>query len=146
MPLISRFFIKTGLLWLVISMLLIAFRHMISAGWVGGTEAGLQILFYHTLTVGWITQIIIGVSIWMFPRYSRENHRGPEAVWWSVYILLNLGLIIRALLETNGGYHGSPALTAILITGGWMKAIACVMYAGMIWQRVKAPGAKNAKK
>lgn len=112
---------------------------MIGAGWIEGSEAGLRVLFYHTFTVGWITQIIIGVSIWMFPRYSRENPRGPDSVWWLVYILLNAGLIIRALIETNGAYHQDAFLTGLLILGGWMKALAGLAYVVMIWKRVHNP-------
>ena len=143
MPLVSQIFLKTGLIWLLISMGLVAVQHMIGAGWFEGPEAALRILFYHTLTVGWITQIIIGVSIWMFPRYSRVNPRGPDTIWWSVYILLNAGMLIRIGIEPTGVFYHSTFWMLVLITGGWMKAIACLLYVTIIWQRIHNPKLKK---
>lgn len=139
MPTISRYFLKTGLIWLILSVLILLLRHGAAAEGIGVSDAALRILFYHTLTVGWITQIIMGVSIWMFPRYSPTSRRGPEYYWWAVYVLLNAGLILRSSIEPFGAYHDHTFLSVLLVSAGWIKALACTIYAVLIWRRVANP-------
>ncbi|HMN29619.1 MAG TPA: hypothetical protein PKE45_15830, partial [Caldilineaceae bacterium] len=66
--------------------------------------------YFHLFMVGWVTQLIFGVAYWMFPTYSREQPRGHEGVAWTVYWLLNVGLILRVV--------GEP-LTAVQPESGW---------------------------
>lgn len=90
MPLISQFFIKTGFIWLIISLFLFGYQSI---------DATVRILYHHTLGLGWVTQIILGVAIWMFPRWSNELPKGPMWMWWTSYVALNLGLILRLISE-----------------------------------------------
>ena len=68
MPPVSRWFIKTGIIYLLISLLM-----GIGLSWPGSTPLAAWLTslfptFYHVLVVGWITQLIFGVAYWMFPR------------------------------------------------------------------------------
>jgi hypothetical protein len=63
---------------------------------------GLQLLrpvYLHFLFIGWVTQLIMGVGYWMFPKQSKEKPRGSEGLGWIVLILLNIGLVLRAIGE-----------------------------------------------
>jgi len=60
---------------------------------------GLPQVYFHLLMVGWVTQFILGVAIWMLPKYSQEKPRGIELLSWATYILLNTGWLIRAFGE-----------------------------------------------
>src|SRR5262245_59644781 len=69
---------------------------------VMGWPVALQVLrpvYLHFLFIGWVTQLIMGVGYWMFPKQSKEKPRGSERLGWAVFVLLNCGLLLRALGE-----------------------------------------------
>lgn len=126
MPLLSRTFIKAGLIYFIVGL---------TAGvlTVGQTVLNLPSAFgvlypvyIHLLMVGWVMQLIIGVVYWMFPKYSKERPRGSDRLGWTVFGLLNAGLILRAIGEPlntlQPGWHlgWTLAISAILqLVAGW---------------------------
>ena len=137
MPTLSRWFIKVGLIYFVIGLMM---GSMMLAQPVMGWTAKLQVLrpvYLHFLFIGWVTQIIMGVGYWMFPKYSREKPRGNEKLGWVVFVLLNSGLVLRAI--------GEPAMILAPQAGlGWTLALAsvCLLLAGWgfifnTWGRIK---------
>jgi hypothetical protein len=117
MPTLSRWFIKIGMLYFVVGLTMGA---VLLAQPVMGWSPSLQVLrpvYLHFLFIGWVTQIIMGVGYWMFPKYSKEQPRGREWLGWAVLILLNAGMILRAI--------GEPAIVLAPQAGfGWMLAAA----------------------
>lgn len=137
MPPLSRAFIKSGLLFFLASLIL--WMSIIGRAYFGLPSflGAMMPSFFHLLMVGWITQIIFGVSIWMFPSITRENPRGSQRLGWNVFYLLNLGLLIRLVGEPLVFATGSPALGGLLLLSGLFQLIAGVMYVRLIWPRVK---------
>lgn len=127
MPTLSRFYIKTAFVHLLLGLglsLIISFQ--VTLGY-------LRPLYIHLITIGWLTQLIMGVASWMFPKFSKETPRGNEKLSWAVYGFLNLGLIFRAIGE------GFPASGL-----GWLLVLSalCLFLAGWgfvlnTWTRVK---------
>lgn len=119
MPTLSRWFIKIGMLYFVTGLVMGA---ALLAQPVMGWSARLQVLrpvYLHFLFIGWVTQIIMGVGYWMFPKYSKEKPRGREWLGWAVLILLNVGMVLRAV--------GEPAVVLAPEAGlGWMLAVASI--------------------
>lgn len=73
MPRLSRWFIKTGLIYFIIGL---AMGCVLLAQPVFRWSSGWQVLrpvYLHFLFIGWVTQIIMGVGYWMFPKYSKET-------------------------------------------------------------------------
>src|SRR5512147_274868 len=99
MPRLTRYFIKTSLVYLAIALVLgvlLAARSV----WDLPTEiSALSPVFFHMLMVGWVTQLIFGMLFWMLPKYSKERPRGDEQLAWSAYILINVGLVLRIIGE-----------------------------------------------
>jgi hypothetical protein len=94
-------------------------------------------VFFHLLMVGWATQLIFGMLFWMLPKYSKEKPRGQEWLAWAAYILVNVGLIMRAIgeplvaLRPEWGLGWMLALSALLqLLGGWA-------FITNAWPRVK---------
>lgn len=138
MPTVSRFFIKSGLIYMV-AALLVAVAVAAPESWMlpQWTKA-LDATQIHLFAVGWITQIIFGVAIWFFPNVSRENPRGPEWLCWACFGALNIGLVLRAVSEIAvaagpGGVLWSWALTVAAV----LHVVAALLFAVAIWPRVK---------
>jgi type IV secretory pathway TrbD component len=99
-----------------------------------GARAGLPATYVHLLVVGWLTQLIFGVAHWLFPRASADAARGNEALGWAGILLLNVGLLVRAVAEPSalsGARHG------LLVTSGALQLVAVLLLVVHIWPRVK---------
>jgi hypothetical protein len=136
-PTLSRWFIKVGLLYFATGLMMGA---ILLAQPVMGWSPSLQVLrpvYLHFLFIGWVTQLIMGVGYWMFPKQSKEKPRGSEWLGWTVFILLNVGMVFRAI--------GEPMIVLAPQAGlGWMLAMAstCLLLAGWgfiinTWGRIK---------
>lgn len=132
MPLITRLFLKTGLVFLFFSLI---------AGVLIQVESvsipNLQILFWHTLMLGWITQIIIGVSLWMFPGRKREESFSNQRWAWVAFVMLNSGLVIRIIAEPFVHLSASIGWKLLLLISATFQCIAVLAYLIEIWPRVK---------
>lgn len=137
MPTLSRWFIKVGLLYFATGLMMGA---ILLAQPVMGWSPSLQVLrpvYLHFLFIGWVTQLIMGVGYWMFPKQSKEKPRGSEWLGWTVFILLNVGMVFRAI--------GEPMVVLAPQAGlGWTLAMAstCLLLAGWgfiinTWGRIK---------
>ncbi len=138
MPTLSRWFIKSGLIYFVLTLLLAVILKVHPLGLLPQSFIpALTPVFYHTLTVGWITQIIFGVSIWMFPRYTREYPRGNEQVGWASFWCLNVGLLLRVVGEPLQTVSPSTITGIMLVVSAVLQWLGGVLYVLHIWQRVK---------
>ncbi|MEZ4674588.1 MAG: hypothetical protein R2932_10130 [Caldilineaceae bacterium] len=99
MPPVTRIFVRTGLLYLVVALLvgllLVGQSTLHLPLWI----TALTPTYFHLFLVGWVTQLIIGVAYWMFPKQSRERPRGSTWLAWGSYVALNSGLLLRVVAE-----------------------------------------------
>lgn len=131
MPLITRIFLKSGLLFFVGSLIL-----GISLEVEAWEFPGLVPLFWHTLMVGWITQIIMGVSLWMFPGRNRVESFSNQKWAWLAYFLLEAGLILRIVSEPFVMWSQSAVWQLLLTCSALLQFFAVLSYVIEIWPRV----------
>lgn len=91
--------------------------------------------YVHLLVVGWLTQLIFGVAYWMFPRYSAERPRGSERLGWATFVLLNAGLLLRAIVEPWHALGGRGA--ALLVSSALLQLLAGWMFVANTWPRIR---------
>jgi hypothetical protein len=139
MPKFVRSFIKAGILYLVGSLL------------IGVSLAGDAIMPYpsfkttlfptylHLFMVGWVTQIIFGVSIWMFPSPPEGGRYGNESIIWLVFWTFNLGLVFRLIAEPGILYlEDSIVMNMGMVLSSLLQWIAVLAYTYHIWGRVRS--------
>jgi hypothetical protein len=143
MPRIARTFIKTGLIYFLCALLLALGYEFDSVRFPGMTP-----LFWHLLMVGWITQIIFGVSMWMFPGRTREEGFVAQKWAWSTYLLLNLGLVFRIIAEPMISYSTGMIWDILIVVSAGSQVAAAVCYTIELWPRIqsKKQRRKNRKK
>lgn len=140
MPLITRLFLKSGLVFFLGALVLgIALKLEVLA------FSPLVPLFWHMLMLGWITQIIIGVSLWMFPGRIREESFSNQKWAWLTFAFLNSGLLLRIISEPFIQLSTHVIWKMLLITSATLQLIAIGAYVIEIWPRVKGKK-KHAKK
>lgn|SRR5512139_2717928 len=133
MPRLTRWFVKTALAYLVLALCA-----GILLAWPAGTALpGLFPVYFHTLTFGWLTQLIFGIALWMFPKYSTAQPRGHEWLGWTAFISLNAGLILRIIFEPLNSTEPSRLAGWMLVTAALLQWLAGVAFVVNTWTRVR---------
>lgn len=141
MPRLTRYFIKTALIYLVASLLIGALVLARAAfdlpSELAAALGALTPVYFHLFMVGWVSQLIFGMLFWMLPRQSKERPRGNESLAWIAFVTINVGLIVRAI--------GEPLVTLQPdLEAGWLLALSAVLqliggwaFIGNAWPRVR---------
>ncbi|KAA3644208.1 MAG: hypothetical protein DWQ07_19055 [Chloroflexi bacterium] len=135
MPVLTRWFIKASFLYLVLAFLLGLW--LPAASLWGLSSAGVSPVFFHFFLVGWVTQIIFGVAYWMLPKYTRENPRRNETLAWAVFWMLNLGLVLRGILEPIISSGSSAIIGWLLVLSAFLQWLGGMGFVFNTWGRVK---------
>jgi hypothetical protein len=135
MPRLTRFFIKTALIYLVFALLLGLLNALPAA--MAVLPRGVGPVFIHLLVVGWLTQLIFGVAYWMFPRFSRQYPRGSEPLMWASYALLNSGLALRLITEPALANDSSAAWGWFLAASALLQWLGGLAFVFNIWPRLQ---------
>lgn len=141
MPLVSRTFVKAGMIYFVLSLI---------AGLLLEIDTfslpSLMPLFWHMLMVGWITQIIMGVSIWMFPGRNREDGFVPQKWGWLTLIFLNAGLVLRLIAEPALGYSEAGIWPVLLVGSAVLQVAGGATYVIEMWPRILSKKQQRKKR
>lgn len=133
MPPLTRWFLKAALIYLILALC----TGVLLALPVASKMAGLFPVYLHLLTFGWLTQLIFGIALWMFPKYSASLPRGPEWLGWSTFVLLNLGLLLRMVFEPVHAQAASPVSGLMLAMAAVLQWLSAVAFVANTWQRVR---------
>lgn len=134
MPKITRWFIKSGMIWFILGLLLALVAE------IPGMPTGTLLLpvYWHMIVLGWVTQVIMGVSIWMFPRKRRDRKKEVSLMARGAFWLLNSGLIIRFLSEPFIPlFQESLLVASSIILSAVLQVAAVFCFVMEIWPRVQ---------
>lgn len=137
MPLLTRLYLKTSLVFFVAALLAglaIAARPLWNLPPVINS---LNPLYFHLFMVGWVTELIFGVVYWMFPKYTLENPHRSERIAWATYWLLNFGLTLRVIGEPLQARVPSRAAGWLLVASAILQWLASLAFIYNTWGRVK---------
>lgn len=143
MPKLSRFFVKSALLCLVLGGA-IAGLALSGAGGLPPVLLALRPLAWHLLTVGWATQLVFGVAFWMFPHMPVGPPRGDERLAWLAFWALNGGLALRAVGEPLAGLRPGPLSAALLPLAATLQLAGIVIFVLLTWPRVRSLAPRQA--
>jgi predicted membrane protein len=141
MSLITRLFIKSGLIFFLIALLIGVSSQAEMLNFDGITP-----LFWHALMVGWITQIIMGVSMWMFPGRVKEESFQNQKWGWLTFGFLNVGLGFRLIAEPFVNTSDTELWNILLVISALFQFIAVAAYVIEIWPRVMSKRQRRKKR
>lgn len=141
MPDHSRWMIKAGIIWLVISVGMGLLGTVAEAGYFNWLDANFRMAVWHTLTVGWLTQLIFGVSLWMFPGVRKRSRQkdAQSNVEWIIFGLLNFGVALRLITQPNSMEEG-------VALAGLAQWSAMILYAVRVWPSTKSKRVRSRSK
>ena len=134
MPLATRLFIKSGILYLVAGIILSLISEIPDLG----LSPLLLPVYWHMIVVGWITQIIIGVSYWMFPRATKGRRNTNSKIILASFITLNAGLLLRFIAEPFIPLNiDSELIIWSIALSSILQLTAIILFILEIWPRVR---------
>jgi hypothetical protein len=127
MPRVSAWFVRASLCHMVGGFVL---GGLLLAGKGVALPPGLWALrsvHIEMLLVGWMVQLVLGVAIWIFPRFvlHRRPHRSAATAWLA-FALLNLGVVL-----VSAGAAAAGRVTELA---------AAASFAIHLWGRVSPAG------
>jgi hypothetical protein len=134
MPPVTRWFIKAGMIYFIAGVLLALVSELNVIPW----NISLLPVYWHMLVMGWFTQVIMGVSIWMFPRRKRDRKKIQSMEALFTFWLLNTGLILRFITEPflpvlNNGI----AADTVISVSALLQISAVILYTMEVWPRLR---------
>lgn len=144
MPNVSRLFVKTSLIFLVLTFLSGAVLQAYQS--FGSLDApwGFIVAHTHAGTVGWLALMVMGVAYWMFPldkaRFEGGKGRYHETLAKTNYWLVTGGLILRILIEPFTVRGAGGVTGALLVISGFSQAVGVLIFVWEIWSRVRGIG------
>ena len=142
MPLESRLFVKTSLVYLLATFVM---GTVIAILAVTGRSQPLFVesIHAHLGFVGWLVNVVMGIALWFLPlareRFPQTQGRYPRAGPYVVYVLLNGGLLARIAGEAWWSTSASQMGGALFAFSGVAQTFAVIVFAAIAWQRVRPP-------
>lgn len=137
MPVVTRWFLKSALIYLVVALILALLLAMPQSAGMPEFILYMNPVYFHLFLVGWVTQMIFGVIYWMFPIISRARPRGNEKQAWACYALLNIGLFLRVVGEPLAVSLPDSGLGWLLVVSALLQWLAALLFIILAWPRVK---------
>lgn len=137
MPLLTRWYIKSALVYLVAALLLAIILALPGTINLPTFIRFMNPAYFHLFLVGWVTQMIFGVIYWMFPIITRARPRGNERLGWASFILLNAGLLLRVAGEPLTSTWPEAGFGWLLAISALLQWLAAVIFVALAWPRVK---------
>lgn len=139
MPKITRFFIRSSLICLILALFfggILAARPLLQ---LPDVLAAAGPAYLHLFMVGWVTQMIFGVALWMFPKHPVKREKQdlyPMEV--ACFVTLNIGLLLRIITEPIATIEKTgPVLASVLIAAALLQWASVVLFSITIWPRVR---------
>lgn len=129
MPRVSAWFVRASLCHLVAGFAIGALL-LVGKGITLEFDAwALRPVHIEMLLVGWMIQLVMGVAIWIFPRFVlRRAPQRSTVTAWLAFALLNCGVLLVSL---GGNFLAAGRLTEIA---------AAASFAVHLWGRVSPAG------
>ncbi|MFQ5912939.1 MAG: hypothetical protein ACE5JS_07135 [Nitrospinota bacterium] len=144
MPDVSRLFVKTSLVFFVLTFVSGAVLLVYQA--FGNAEAswGLIVAHTHAGTVGWLALMVMGVAYWMFPldkkRFEEGRGRYHRGMALTNYWLVCGGLVLRILIEPSAVRGAGGVMGGLLALSGVAQAAGTLVFLWEIWTRIRGIG------
>lgn len=135
-----RRFLKTGIVFLGVGLLLGAWMLVRRELWGIYPTAYLQSAHTHAILVGFVMMMILGVALWMFPRPARDDTRYRPELALAAYWLLAGGTAVRLAGEVARTGVDGPVLRLLVMAGGLAQVAGIGLFFVTMWSRIRATG------
>jgi cbb3-type cytochrome oxidase subunit 1 len=135
-----RRFLKTGIVFLGVGLLLGAWMLVRRELWGIYPTAYLLSAHTHAILVGFVMMMILGVALWMFPRPARDDTRYRPGLAAASYWLLAVGTAVRLAGEIARTGADGRVLRWLVVAGGLAQVAGIGLFFVTMWTRIRSTG------
>jgi hypothetical protein len=132
MPTLSRYFVRSALIYLGIGFTLGAFILSAKAGFVDARLWAWLPMHMVILIDGWLIQLTMGVGYWILPRIQGSD-RGRSFWAWASFALFQLGLALTLLTLSTLWF---PAIQSLFAPAVILQTVGVVFFAIHAYPRI----------
>jgi len=133
MPTLSRFFVRSALVYLGIGITIGGLMLSAKAGFVDVRVWAWLPVHVVILINGWLVQLTLGVSYWILPRILL-GERGRRAWAWAGFIALQVGLVLTLISALEPWL---PPLRLMFAPAILWQVAGVALYAAHAWPRIR---------
>ena len=133
MPTLSRYFIRSALIYLGIGFTIGGLILSAKGGLVDARVWALLPMHIVLLVDGWLIQLTLGVAYWILPRIHLHD-RGRSTWAWAGFVILQVGLGMTLLTGVN---LWLPPVQALLAPAVILQFVGVVLFAFHAWPRIR---------
>ena len=133
MPTLSRYFIRSALIYLGIGFTLGGLILAAKGGFVDGQVWRWLPMHMVLLIDGWLIQLTLGVAYWILPRIHLHE-RGRSSWAWSGFVVLQSGLALTLTTTLN---LWIPAVQLLFAPALMLQALGVFLFAVHAWPRIR---------
>jgi len=137
MPILTRWFVKSAFVYFFAALAVALILALQTPLHLAPAIGSLMPVYIHLFMVGWVAQFIFGVVYWMFPKYSKDKPRGSDGLGWATYVLINVGLILRAIGEPLNAQQAQSIWGGLLAISSILQWLGGMAFVANTWRRVK---------
>lgn len=132
-----RYYVKTSLVFLLIGMTAGAWAIVARDFFGRPVPFQMTSAHGHLLLVGFLVMLVMGVSLWMFPRPAKGDERYSEGVAQVAYWVMTVSVVVRFAAEAAVGYEGYQAVRPLAAVGGLGELIGTALFIYNLWPRIR---------
>jgi len=133
MPTLSRYFIRSALVYLGIGFTFGGLILSAKAGFVDLRVWTWLPMHIVLLIDGWLIQLTLGVAYWILPRIHLHE-RGRQSWAWASFIALQTGLMLTLITALSVWL---PAIQALFAPAVILQAVGVILFAVHAWPRIR---------
>lgn len=120
MPRVSAWFVRASLCHLVIGFTVGALLLADKGVPIAPVLWTLRPAHVEVLLMGWMVQLVMGVAVWIFPRFAiRRAPQRSVVTAWVAFVLLNAGVACVAFGWAEAGRLGEVGAAASFVAHLW---------------------------
>jgi hypothetical protein len=138
---LTQWFVRIAFLYLLTALLLAVLLALRAPLRLPAIFAAMGPVYVHLFLVGWVTQLIFGVVFWLFPPPAS----GEVPTWpaWAALVLLNAGLLLRAIAEPYAAAQPGSTWGWLLVLSALLQWCGGVAFIISTWPRVRQRARKT---
>lgn len=140
-----RYFIKTGIVFLIVGLLTGLYmsisRNVLNLGY------GPEFLSAHThvILAGAVMMIIMGVALWFFPRPGKEDSRyNPDSILLA-YWIMTISTALRFISQVIVAFEEISLIRILITIFSFLQIIAIIIFFYGMWGRIRASGGSKIR-
>ncbi len=140
-----RYFLKTGIIFLVIGLLTGLYmsisRNILDTGY----SAEFLSAHTHIILAGAVMMIIMGVALWFFPRPEKDDTKYNPDVISTSYWIMTISTSLRFITQVIAAFEETKYVRWMITLFSLLQIVAIIIFFYGMWGRIRSSGGSRLR-